>query len=372
MLHMWLYSVCQCVLSLCVMGVSVRLCLGGSRAEGVRGASVTTCLSLCLGWVGAVGGAVGVPVAVLLNLRSPQCLYTCVILVCCPLLVRHFTVSLLVILTVNAHLQLKLDNRYSILVTRKRVLCLVLICWVGSVLSTFGQFFICDPLDTWTVTSDVSGPGLNEVQNINRTTGIPPQRTSDPRDHVVIRKYLPHGGFWSTISVVNLQNVTYTNIYSSHWEVCAPDIVFSLGSLVYVYFLTAFVIPMLILLGVYADLRCAPSNAVTWDLQKSHSRRSNFVGLSVTLLVFLNLPLYTIQALRLFAPSTYRPVWASTVASILFQIYGLVPPLLFDHTSSNRGIPLPGTSHLPKLAITGAQICNKTKISPRSPEARSI
>lgn len=120
---MWLYSLCQCILSVFVIVVSVRLCMAVSGSstvadiqERIQGAgpqlrSVTCCLRLCLGWVGAVGGAVAVPVTVLLNLRTPQCLYTCITLVCCPLLVRQFTMFLLMLLTLDSHLQHHLADR---------------------------------------------------------------------------------------------------------------------------------------------------------------------------------------------------------------------------------------------------------------------
>lgn len=119
----WLYSLCQCTLSVSVIVMSVRLCMavsGGSkvadaqeRAQAARTqpGSVSCCLRLCLGWVGAIGGAVGVPVTILLNLRTPQCLYTCITLVCCPMLIRQFTVFLLMLLTLDDHLQLHLADR---------------------------------------------------------------------------------------------------------------------------------------------------------------------------------------------------------------------------------------------------------------------
>lgn len=120
---MWLYSLVQCILSVSLIVVSVRLCMavnGSSRGaevqERTQGAwtqpgSVSCCLRLCLGWVGAVGGAVGVPVTVLLNLRTAQCLYTCITFVCCPMLFRHFSMFLLMLLTLDNHLQLHLGDR---------------------------------------------------------------------------------------------------------------------------------------------------------------------------------------------------------------------------------------------------------------------
>lgn len=120
----WLYSLCQCTLCVSVIVVSVRLCMavtGKGSAVDVQEqsqiarsqpGSVSCCLRMCLGCVGAIGGAVGVPVNVLLNLRSPQCLYTCITLVCSPLLVRQFTMFLLVLLTLDAHLHHHLADRW--------------------------------------------------------------------------------------------------------------------------------------------------------------------------------------------------------------------------------------------------------------------
>lgn len=120
---LWLYSLCQCILSVSVIVVSVRLCMavnGRSKVTEVQertqgswtqSGSVSYCLRLCLGWAGAVGGAVEVPVTVLLNLRTAQCLYTCIIFLCCPMLARHFTMLLLILLTLNDHLHLHLGDR---------------------------------------------------------------------------------------------------------------------------------------------------------------------------------------------------------------------------------------------------------------------
>ena len=114
----WLYALCECVLCVSVIVLSVRMCMGatGRGGDGAGdGAAptggVASCLKLCLGWVGAVGGAAGVPVSVLLNLRSPQCLYTCITLVCCPLLVRQFTMFLLLLLTLDGHLRQRIQDR---------------------------------------------------------------------------------------------------------------------------------------------------------------------------------------------------------------------------------------------------------------------
>ncbi|KAJ3598027.1 hypothetical protein NHX12_001541 [Muraenolepis orangiensis] len=126
--YTWLYSLSQCILSVSVIVVSVRLCMAttgagseasgpqdgprdGPRGSGPYEAKVSSGLRLCLSWVGALGGALEVPAFVLLNMRSPRCLYSCMALVCCPLLARQFTMCLLLLLSLDGHLQQRLADR---------------------------------------------------------------------------------------------------------------------------------------------------------------------------------------------------------------------------------------------------------------------
>ncbi|XP_022529765.2 uncharacterized protein LOC111193393 [Astyanax mexicanus] len=326
----WLFSMIQCVLSVCVIGVSVRLCMGNSGLEtSGLGKTVSGCLKLCLAWVGAVGGAVGVPINMLLNLRSPQCLYTCITLICCPMLIRQFTIWLLLLLTINAHLQGRLGHRYTSLVTRQRMLYLVLLTWVCSVVTAFAQFIVCSSLDTWQeVTSEL---GLDGPLRPNHTSHKPP-KLPPSQDRSVIGKHLPYGGFLSKFLVEDLHNFTYEEIHSSHWAVCAPDTVLSPVFLVYVYAVAVFLVPVFVLMAVYIDLMCLMSQKVaagSTGVQKKNRVQSRSLVLSMCLLVLLCLPLHVIHALRLFSPQGLRPIWIKSVASVLFQAYSLVPPLLF-------------------------------------------
>ncbi|KAL4657703.1 adenosine receptor A1-like [Arapaima gigas] len=333
---LWLQSVCQCVVSVCVIGVSVRLCLAGGRNPAL-GRGVTRCLCLCVGWVGAVGGAVEIPVSVVLNLRSPQCLYTCLILVSWPLLVRQFTMCLLLLLTLNSHLQQRLGGRYTSFITWRRALFVLLFGWVASVLTAFSQFIFWNVLDTWEGTT---GLGLQDERGENRTTSSPPVKLPRPQDLSVIGSYLPYGGFLSKFYVKDPGNFTYAEIHGSHWGFCAPDTVLRPQFLVYVYALTVFLVPLLVLMGVYLDLMCGfPKNSSTpVGAAKQHAVEHRSLGLSLSLLVLLCLPLHTSHALLLFAPGTIQPPWASFMACLLFQAYGLVPPLV--HTA-----PTPRVTH---------------------------
>ncbi|AWO96291.1 putative adenosine receptor A1-like [Scophthalmus maximus] len=276
-----------------------------------------------------------VPATVLLNLRTPQCLYTCITMVCFPLLVRQFTMILLMLLTLDAHLQHRLADRYSSVVTRRRALCVVLVCWVGSVLSSFAQFFSSDLLDTWRSSGTGGGTaGLGLAGNW--TTSLPDLSPSPPLKHLhdlkVIGKYLPYGGFLSKFYVEDMHNFTYAEIHSSHWGVCAPDNILSPQFLVYVHGMTVFMLPLLCLLVIYLDLLCMRPRKTPFthsDPPKDDSWHIRSLALSLTLLVLLCLPIYIIHALLLFTPGIHLPAWAHAIALFLFQLYSLVPQILF-------------------------------------------
>ncbi|XP_074539391.1 adenosine receptor A1 [Halichoeres trimaculatus] len=385
---MWLYSLCQCAVSVSVIVVSVRLCIavsGGrieARAQGdqLQPGSVSCCLRLCLGWVGAVGGAAGVPVIVLLNLRTPQCLYTCITLVCCPLLVRQFTMFLLMLLTLDSHLMHHLAGRYTSVMTRQRAVCVVLLCWVGSVLSSFSQFIGSDVFDTWKNDGTGSGTAGHELYD-NFTTSLPtPTRPPPPKHHhvrKVIGQYLPYGGFLSKFYVEDMHNFTYAEFHSSHWGVCAPDTILSPEFLVYVHGMIVFMLPLVCLLAIYLELLCTkPSNTALShaDPSKQDSSRVRSLALSLSLLVVLCLPLHIIHALLLFQPNTNLPGWAHAVAAFLFQLYSLVPQILFTPPRKQEGegrgsFPL-SASHLPPaIASVGGKsvrmaLCEAVQAAP--------
>ncbi|XP_051263644.1 adenosine receptor A1-like [Dicentrarchus labrax] len=360
------------------------------RTQGTRTlpGSVSCCLRLCLGWVGAIGGAVGVPVIVLLNLRTPQCLYTCITLVCCPMLVRQFTMFLLMLLTLDAHLQLHLADRYSSVMTRQRALCVVLLCWVGSVLSSFAQFIGSDVLDTWR--RGETGPGTAGLGlHGNWTTSLPHLTPSPPpkyhHDRKVIGKYLPYGGFLSKFYVEDMHNFTYAEIHSSHWGVCAPDTILSPQFLVYVHGMTVFMLPLLCLLAIYLDLLCIKPRKTPFshaDPPKHDPCQVRSLALSLSLLVLLCLPLHIIHALLLFTPNTNLPAWPHAVAMFLFQLYSLVPQLLFTPPKNQVGeerasFPL-SVPHLPPAVAPSTvksvrmALCEAVQAAPWSSAKHSL
>ncbi len=272
--------------------------------------------------------------------------------------------------------------------TRRRALCVVLLCWVGSVLFSFSQFIGSDVLDTWRraeTGSGTAGLGLHD----NWTTSLPHLTPSPTPKYYhgreVIGKYLPYGGFLSKFYVEDMHNFTYAEIHSSHWGVCTPDTIFSPYFLVYVHGIAVFMLPLLCLLAIYLDLLCIRPRKTPFshaDPPKHDSCRARTLALFLSLLVLLCLPLHIIHALLLLTPNTSLPAWVHSVAMFLFQLYSLVPPILFTPPTKQEGeerasFPL-SVPHLPPAAAPSRgksvrmALCEAVQAAPWSSAKHSL
>lgn len=233
----------------------------------------------------------------------------------------------------------RVEDRYSAVVTRRRALCAVLLSWMASVLSSFAQFIGSDTWRSGGLSLGTTGLGLHG----NWTTSLPYVTSFQPVKYHrrLIGEYLPYGGFLSKLYVEDMHNYTYAEIHSSHWGVCAPDTLLSPQFLVYVHGVTVFLLPFLCLLTIYLDLLCTKRPRKPSDSQakppKHGCSQVRSLALSLSLLVLLCLPIHIIHALLLFTPSTNLPAWIHTTATMLFQLYGLVPQILFTPPRKQKG-----------------------------------
>lgn len=276
--------------------------------------------------------------------------------------------------------------RYSSVVTRQRALCVVLLCWVASVLSSFAQFIGSNVFDTWK--SDATGPGTAGLGlSSNWTTSLPYLTPSSRYHHErkVIGKNLPYGGFLSKFYVEDMHNFTYAEIHSSHWGVCAPDTILSPQFLVYVYGMTVFMLPLLCLLAIYIDLLCMKPRKTPFSHappSKHYSSRVRFLTLSLSLLVLLCLPVLIIHVLLLFPPNANLPAWVHAVAQFLFQMYSIVPQILFtppqkkvrkEQASFPLSIPnLPPAVAPSKVKSVRMALCEAVQSAPWSSAKHSL
>ncbi|KAM8846629.1 uncharacterized protein ACB058_012898 [Synchiropus picturatus] len=247
----------------------------------------------------------------------------------------------------------------------RRALCAVLLCWVGSILSSFAQFISTNGLTTWMNRQNPGTSGL-EVDG-NLTTPSPTYQ----HERKVIGRFLPYGGFLSKFYMEDMHNLTYFEIHRSHMGVCAPDTLLSPEFLVYVQGTMVFMLPLLCLMAVYLDLLCRKPNKGPFsqaDLSE-HDFRVRSVALSLTFLVLLSMPLHILHTLLLYSPSTRLPIWAHAIATFLFQLYSLVPQLLFTPQRkkvSDRQASFPlSVPHLPAMGkCVPKAVCEAMHVTP--------
>lgn len=276
------------------------------------------------------------------------------------------------------------EDRYSAVMTHQRALCTVMLCWVASVLSSFAQFIGSDDWKSGGMTFGTTELWLHD----NWTTSSPYVTPFQPlKNHrKVIGKHLPYGGFLSKFYVEDMRNYTYAEIHSSHWGLCALDTLLSPQYLVYVHGIIVFVLPFLCLLTIYLNLLCTNKPRKTPASQakppECDCSQVRSLALSLSLLVLLCLPIHIIHALSLFTPSTNLPAWIHTVAIILFQLYGLVPPILFTPPRKQAGEERPTFSCsvlqiLPTFAPSKGKmvqkaLCEVVQVAPWSSAKQSL
>lgn len=233
---------------------------------------------------------------------------------------------------------------------------MVLLCWVASILSSFAQFLGSDVLSHWRSSrtgSDAAGIELGGNWTTSLPHLTPTLHSKYYYDRKEIGKFLPYGGFLSKFYVEGMHNFTYAEIHSSHWGICSPDAIISPQFLVHTHGMGVFILPLLFLLCIYLDLLCMKPRKTPFNHGSPEKPDSCLVHsltlslpLSLSLLVLLCLPLYIIHALLLFTPSTHLPAWMHSVSLFLFQLYSLVPQILFTPPrkqvrKGETGFPLP-------------------------------
>lgn len=201
-------------------------------------------------------------------------------------------------------------------------------------MTAFAQFILSNSMDIW----GTAGLGFGGIPHTNQTSPRPPPKLPYQEERLVIGKHLPYGGFLSKFLVEDLQNFTYAEIHSSHWGVCAADLVLSPVFLVYVYDVAVFFMPLVLLLIVFVDQMCVilrSAGISNSEGKKQASGWSRSLAVSLSLLIVLCLPLHIVNAFRLYSPNKLWPYWVGNAATFFFQAYSLVPPLLFTHSASN-------------------------------------
>lgn len=103
------FVILEGLLALAVVGTNLLVCATICLHRELR--SVTNCLVACLALADLGVGALAIPFSVVLSLELTLCFHTCLFLACFPLVTTQFSILLLLLIALNAHLKIRLPSR---------------------------------------------------------------------------------------------------------------------------------------------------------------------------------------------------------------------------------------------------------------------
>uniref|UniRef100_A0A8C8SRR7 G-protein coupled receptors family 1 profile domain-containing protein n=1 Tax=Pelusios castaneus TaxID=367368 RepID=A0A8C8SRR7_9SAUR len=255
--------------------------------------SVTNCLVACLALADLGVGALAIPFSMVLSMDLTLCFYTCLFLACFPLVTTQFSILLLLLIAINAHLKI----RYAMHVRKGRMLVTVVLCWLLSLLI-----------------------GLSPMMGWNRL-----------RQYIEDNKTLPYGGFLSKIHDGHLGRCSFTSVF-------APEY------LVYFVFFACTLVPLGALLGIYADLfRVVRGHFLSRTLQvakRGKLQMARTLLLLVGIFCICWIPLHVIYCFRLLCPSCRSYAALDRLAVLLSHVNSLANPLVYAMKKKAFGLAL--------------------------------
>ncbi|XP_019397248.1 PREDICTED: adenosine receptor A3-like [Crocodylus porosus] len=289
---------------------------------------VTNYLLGCLAVADLGVGALAVPFSMVLGMEYTLCFYTCLFLTCFPLVTTQFSILLLLLIAVNAHLKIRLPNSYAIYVTKGRVLVIVGFCWLFSVLIGLS------PMMGWN--------RLEQYREVNKTMSfsLPLQRAA----FVLITCDLPYSTFLSKVQPGNRRDSNSSETPDRHLGRCSFTSVFSPEYLVYFVFFACTLLPLGAMLGIYADLfRVVRGHFLAQPLRVSKKGELQMAGtlfLLVSVFCVCWIPLHVIYSVRLLCPHCQTYESLERLAVMLSHLNSLANPLVYTMKKKDFGLAL--------------------------------
>ncbi|KAJ7304023.1 hypothetical protein JRQ81_011542 [Phrynocephalus forsythii] len=103
------FLVLECVLAVAVIAINLLVCATVFLHKELR--CITNYLIVFLALADFGVGAFAIPFSVVLSMEYTLCFYACLFLNCFPLVTAQFSILLLLVIAINAHLKIKLPNR---------------------------------------------------------------------------------------------------------------------------------------------------------------------------------------------------------------------------------------------------------------------
>lgn len=103
------FVVLEGFLAVAIITINLLVCATVYLHKELR--SITNYLIVCLAVADLGVGALAIPFSMVLSMEYTLCFYTCLFLTCFPLVTTQFSILLLLVIAINAHLKIKLPNR---------------------------------------------------------------------------------------------------------------------------------------------------------------------------------------------------------------------------------------------------------------------
>ncbi|XP_060113717.1 adenosine receptor A1-like [Heteronotia binoei] len=316
---------------------------------------VTNYLILCLAVADLGVGALAIPFSMVLSMGYTLCFYTCLFLTCFPLVTTQFSILLLLLIAINAHLKIRLPNSYARYVKKRRMIVLVAFCWLLSLLIGLS------PMMGWNRLAHYV-----EANNHTMAVSSPSERIA----FVILARDLPYAGFLS--KVYPGQNVSDSRIHLGHLGRCSFTSVFSPEYLVYFVFFTCTLLPLAAMLGIYLDLfrvvRGHFQSQTLWAAKRGEIQTARTLFLLVGVFCVCWLPLHIVYCVQLLCPGckTYESV--DHLAILLSHTNSLANPLIYalrkkDFGRALRSVLLQHVLPWPRLRFC---CCPNPKVHPQT------
>uniref|UniRef100_UPI00398F1AD3 adenosine receptor A2b-like n=1 Tax=Pristiophorus japonicus TaxID=55135 RepID=UPI00398F1AD3 len=313
-----LFIAAEAGLGLGVIAANLLVCATVYLHRELR--SLTNCLVACLALADLSVGALAVPCSVVLSLDLPLGPYACLLVAGCPLVATQFSVLVLLAIAANTHLKIR---QYSLLVTRKRAVVAVTLCWLLAALVGFAPAMGWNGLDASVApTANLTLPAERAaLQQRISLLGFFPRPVEPPR------REANHSGPWA--------------------GPCSFRSVISLDYLVYCTFFCGMLLPLVAMLGIYADsFRLVHRHLGRPHFKaarRSEARTAQTLFLMVGLFALCWMPLNVLNCLALFRPGfPPPPAWLDRLAVVLSQLNSLANPGLYAARKRDFGAALRG------------------------------
>ncbi|KAJ6663892.1 hypothetical protein lerEdw1_009973 [Lerista edwardsae] len=346
------FVVLEGLLAVAIITMNLLVCATVYLHKELR--CVTNYLIVCLAVADLGVGALAIPFSMVLSMEYTLCFYTCLFLTCFPLVTTQFSILLLLLIAINAHLKIKLPNRqvkgysssiwcrgnhshdihklpslnsYARHVRKGWVVIIAVCCWLLSLLIGLS------PMMGWN-----GFQHYVEAQNQTMAVSFPSERSA----FVIIARDLPYGGFLSKVYPSQRQHFNYSQLHLGHVGRCSFTSIFSPEYLVYFIFLTCTMLPLAAMLGIYADLFRVVRGHFhrLWPAKKREMQMARTLFLLVGIFCVCWLPLHVLYCIQLLCPRCKRYESLDRLAVLLSHLNSLANPLVYALRKKDFGLAL--------------------------------